>query len=333
MAGWISEEATQIRDTLRAIDSDPEPRRRTSGGAPITIRYSDGESLREGLISTRRAIVIRQLYRALGFDEHRPFRWRLEHKLVQALVLNHYLPGSVPVTQGLGRKLRGIRPADLRNALHDEFPDGFYIKPSLGDSSGEQEMCDRTHLLLEQIERENHYDHNTETIFEEAYIVQERVPIKHEFRVQSIEDQVVDDLTFWRYGRGNIPGIRDAPNAYAQSVIDRLPPAIVAQSLIGWDVAKVRGAGYVVIEMNSTGFHPVFRRGFQCSGYFQDEEWGASMVARLLRFIEIRDDVTINVDCDQPVIGGLTKFYADIAMWQNTFRDESSGASVASRQG
>ena len=322
MADWISEEADQIRETLRSIDSDPSPRRHLTGQSSVVIRFSDSEPLIEGLISTRRALVIRQLYRALGFDEHRPFRWRLEHKLVQALVLNHYLPGVVPVTQGLGRKLRTIAPADLRNSLHDEFPEGFYIKPSLGDSSGEQEMCDRTHLILNQIEEENRYEHAAGTVFDEAYVIQERIPIKHEFRVQTMEDQVVEDLTFWRYGRGNIPGIRDAPNTYLRGVLERLPPALVAQSLIGWDVAKIWGAGYIVIEMNSTGFHPVFRRGFQCSGYFQDEEWGASMVARLLHFIEIRDGVTIHVECDRPVTGGLTKFYAEVAHWQDIFRGQ-----------
>jgi hypothetical protein len=323
MPDWIVEEVDQAKETFQSIDEETCPRRRSPAPGPITILFSDSERFQEGLISTRRALAIRQLYSALGFDEHRPFRWRLEHKLVQALVLNRYCPGVVPVTRGLGRKIREVGPAALRRSLHDEFPDGFYIKPSLGDSSGEGEMCDRTHVVLKEIEGGNRYAYDAETIWDETYIIQERIPIKHEFRVQSIEDQVIEDLTFWRYGRGNIPGIRDAPNEYLRSVLDRLPSAVIAQSLIGWDVAKIKGGGYVVIEMNSTGFHPVFRRGFQCSGYFQDEEWGASMVARLMHFIEVHDGVPIAVQCDHPVAGSLSKFYADIDYWQNVYRAEA----------
>jgi hypothetical protein len=145
------------------------------------------------------------------------------------------------------------------------------------------------------------------------------LPIVKEYRVHSLEDQVVEDLTFLRYGRGNIPGERDAPNAFVQSVLDRLPAGVVAGSLFGWDVALVRNGAFRIIEMNPTGVHPVHRPGFQCSGFFQDPDWGASLVARLLRFIERRRQVKILIRTDASADCSEARFYADVARWKNKF--------------
>src|SRR5579872_753497 len=48
-------------------------------------------------------VPVRHLFRLFGFDEHHPFQWRLEHKLVQALILEHFCPGAMPATRGLVR--------------------------------------------------------------------------------------------------------------------------------------------------------------------------------------------------------------------------------------
>ena len=64
-------------------------------------------------------------------------------------------------------------------------------------------------------------------IEDEAWIVQEKVRIEKEYRVHSIEDRVIDDLTLLRYGTGDIPGERDAPNTFVQRLLDRLPGDLV----------------------------------------------------------------------------------------------------------
>src|SRR5215470_8920394 len=223
MPQWVSEELNQITEVIREMESYAGPRRRTLREPIVHVSVSKAIPLLQGLAGNRRALVIRQLFQIFGFDENQQSRWRLEHKLVQALVLNHYCPGVVPITQGLHARMRDVECSRIRRSLHDDFPDGFYIKQALSDSTGEREIVDRTHLLLAAIQSGELSPDGCAHINGETLIVQERVEMVKEYRVHSIEDQVIEDCTFRRYGRGNIPGERDAPNAYVKGLLDRLP--------------------------------------------------------------------------------------------------------------
>ena len=115
-------------DTLTAeIGGCLLPRRRSPLASRLDLRLSEGLCLREGLAGSTRALLVRQLLRALGFDEHRHLRWRMEHKLVQALVFRHYFPASLPRTYGFDRLTHALGTAGLRRILPAQFHTGFVI--------------------------------------------------------------------------------------------------------------------------------------------------------------------------------------------------------------
>jgi hypothetical protein len=186
----------------------------------------------------------------------------------------------------------------------------YFIKTALGDSSGES-----THRA-EAIPLTTREHPEPRTLLDEKYIVQERIPIACEYRVHSLEDLVIDDLTFRRYEGGSIARERDPVNAFVQSVLDRLPDGIVGASLLAWDIALTPDGSFMVIEVNFSGFHPVFKRGFHCSGYYHDYNWGACDTARLLNHVARTDRVDVFVLADSPNYPIENQFYADAAEWQ-----------------
>jgi hypothetical protein len=319
---WSEPERQRAATILAEIDSWAAPRRLTERIRGVRLAVSEMNGLCNGIWGSFPVTFVRHLYRALGFDEHRVFKWRLEHKLIQALVLNHYAPGCIPLTRGLHEFKRRAGNKDLRPALEAEFPSGFYLKPALGDSSGDCEAPNRNERILDACAEQSLAGDPGE-LLSETFIAQELIPIAVEYRVHTLEDRVIDDLTFHRYGKGDIPGERDAPNAFVQSVLDRLPNAIVAGTICGWDVARTPRSGLLVIEVNFSGFHPVHNRGFQCSGWFHDEDWGALSTARLVRFLEDRCGVRISIAADRPDLEIANRCYAEISRYLDLLRSGS----------
>jgi hypothetical protein len=284
----------------------------------IEIRLSSGLALVEGLAGSTRALITRQLLRTLGFDEHRQLEWRVEHKLIQALLLRHWIPESIPVTCGLHSLARRCGPNRLREFLAAEYPGGFLIKDALGDSSGEVAKYNDAARIPDRFQ-------NTSVLPpcllpEETHVVQERVAIATEYRVHSLEDEVIPDLTFRRYGAGSLAEEREPPNAFVNSLLGRLPDAMVGGSLLAWDVALQSSGEFVVIEVNFSGFHPSFKRGFHCSGYFHDQNWGSCDTARLLNHVARADGIDVVPVPDAPEHPYENRFYAAVAMWQQRHR-------------
>jgi hypothetical protein len=315
MPSWSQTELRQIAGVKAAIDRCAVPRRRRPLTAPLHLSLSDAIPLLDGLGAGTRAVLVRQLLQGLGFDERRFLPWRLEHKLVQALVLQSHFPGIVPITTGLDAHLAGIHPAALREFLNTEFPGGFLIKTALGEASGESRNGDRSEDVLRALVT------GTRTalprqLIDEEYIVQERIWIAKEYRVHTLEDLVVEDLTFHRFGFGSIPGERDAPNAFVQSVIDRLPDGIIGGSLLAWDIALTPAGRFTIVEVNFSGYQPDYNPGFHCSGFYHDANWGACDTARLLNHVSRLDGVDVTVRADAPDHPLENQFYADAAQWQ-----------------
>ena len=318
--GWDADELLELRSIVRQIENTVVVRRQRKAGENIALGFSDGQRFSAGMTSTFRALIVRHLLDELGFDEHRVFRWRLEHKLVQAALLNHYAPGSVPVTCGLGRFASNVGNTDLSAVIDEAFPAGYLIKDVLGHSSGERGVANRAAEVLSLLRCGNGHGAPTR-MCDEQWIVQQRIPMVKEYRVQSIEERVIPDLTFHRFGSGNIPGERDAPNAFIEDLLTRLPDAVVAESLLAWDVALTESGDFAVIEVNFSGYHPVCGAGFQCSGYFQDVPWGASMIARLLRFVEQTRDLSVEIRIDSDKPSRERDFYKEVVRWREMFRD------------
>jgi hypothetical protein len=316
MTYWLTVEKKEVEQVIRQIDSYDLPRHKRFDGRALAIRLSDSPTFATGVQGSFGAVFIRQLLSALGFDEHRQLRWRLEHKLQQALVFDHYLPGMVPRTAGASQCALTDAVNPLREIFARYFPNGFFIKRALSDSSGDRGVSDATERLLSSGDRAQLEVSASARVLDELWVVQEKIDIRKEYRVHTFEDRVVTDLCFARYAKGNIPGERDAPNTFVQGLLDRLPSALVGESLLGWDVASVDDRGFVVIEVNFSGFHLIYRRGFQCSGYFQDRDWGANSVARLLRFIEAHSNVRIELLPDLEEDSKGRNFYRDVNAWR-----------------
>lgn len=287
------------------------PSARCNTGSPvIVVRSSDLHQYREELADGYRSVFIRHMGALAGLDEHRATAWRLEHKLLQAHLIDHYAPGVIPVTAGASQ--------------FTAVPPDAVVKHALGDSSGD--LGTWRAALPETPEP-------AAFVTDERLVVQQFVDIEAEFRVHSVEETVVDDLTFFRYRTGDVPAEeRQAPNAFVASVLRRLPESIIGGSLWGWDVARNRNGTFVVIEVNVSGFHLVHRRGYQCSGYFHDPVWGAKSVARLLRHFRDRRGITVQIVCDLDEPSHESVFYREVQKWLEIIDDDLLTAEHSRRQ-
>ncbi len=306
MLRWIPEELSQIAPLISEIAACRLARERAPLGGRLELKVSEALPLIEGLAGNTRALLVRHLLRALGFDELRHLRWRVEHKLIQALLLRAWIPEMIPVTCGLNRLSRVCGAQRIPEILSE----GCRVKAALGDSSGEEPRADLGRIL-----------HGFEATGEcpllgEQYVVQEEIPIATEYRVHTLEGDVIEDLTFRRYEPGSIPGEREEPNALVRSLLARLPDALIGGSLLAWDIARKRSGEWAVIEVNFSGLHPVFKRGFHCSGYFHDRHWGACDTARLLNHVARKDGVDVEAVPDAPECHLENRFYFEAARWQ-----------------
>ncbi|HEY6343889.1 MAG TPA: hypothetical protein VIY49_20530 [Bryobacteraceae bacterium] len=332
MPQWLQQEISQADSLAQRIADCSLPRRREPLASALDLRLSAALPLIEGLGGSTRALLVRQLLRALGFDEHLHLQWRVEHKLVQALVLRAFLPEAIPVTCGLDGLRRVKGAGNLRPFLADWFPNGYVIKATLGDSSGEAPARHDPELIFDSpagpdpsrcAQAHSECVVLVKALLDEKHVVQERLAITTEYRVHSIEEDVIEDLTFRRYDPGSIPGERDAPNEYVRSLLRRLPDALVGGSLLAWDIALLPAGDFVVIEVNFSGFHPAFKRGFHCSGYFHDQRWGACDTARLLNYVARVDGVDVTVQADRPDHPIESRFYLETAAWQQRLRGQT----------
>lgn len=316
MMRWNSEELASVSPLIGELDSDRSPRSSELWQPGIVLRASEAQALNAGCCGPK-ALIIRQLYRIMQFDECRLFRHRLEHKLVQALVLHHYCGAAVPVTRGLRRELSGRDPAAARDYLATlaSVPDGMLIKRTLGNGSGERKSFALPAAALEELVRTLPPTAPDSSLD----ILQERVAIAQEYRVHTLEDRVVPDLTFRRYGQGTSPAEQELAGAFVQELLDKLPAGLVRGAMYAWDVAQTGDKKFALIEANLAGFHPVFQAGFQCSGFFLGP-WGAPLVVRLLRFIERRYHVKIEIQVDVAQETPEWEVYWWVARWYDLFR-------------
>ncbi len=293
--GESREDREWLDDLTASIDSVRLPRRRPRFAAPVPARLDKDDPLRSQITGSFGVYAVRALWKALGFDEHRKFRWRLEHKLVQSRVFNHYLGHEFPTSWGVGSLLR----RGLRGPLIDAIlSDGVFAKEALGHLSGDFGEAEATHEILENLFFHSAEPPRPETPIDEKWIVQERIAVEREYRVHSFEDVVLPGMTFDRYGPGSVPEGREEVNSYVESLLARLPDALVGESLYAWDVARLAGGRYRVIEVNLVGFHPVYERGFQASGFFQYHPHGPPLLAELLGYAEATYHVQVELSDD-----------------------------------
>lgn len=311
-------ESSEILPLIQQIEAFPEPRRRATLEPEIELSLSAAIPLLPALAASTRGLLTRQLLHMCGFDERRLGKWRLEHKLIQALVFQHYFPASLPRTYGFCRLQQATGAAGLRQILPARFPTGFVIKPALGDSTGND--CDsRTEGFLCWIENSARLTPLPGPLAEEEFIVQERKVIRHEYRVHTVEDRVIEDLTVRRHAGAVGPGERKAPNEYVRGILNALPAGITAGAILGWDVALTAEGGCSAIEVNIGGLHTVYNPGFHSSGFYHHAHYGCVYTARLLLFMERTYGCRITVRADAPEYPNEHRFYSDVAEWKTRF--------------
>ncbi|QEH38555.1 hypothetical protein OJF2_71580 [Aquisphaera giovannonii] len=280
--GDSEEDRSWMGGMAAAIDAVRLPRRRPRSDRVLKAESRPDDPLRREVVGTVGVYIVRALLGAMGFDEGRKFGWRLEHKLVQARVFNHYLGREFPASWGVDSLIRRGLADPLIDAL---LARRVIAKEALGHLSGDYGEPEATHEVLASLMRDGRPPAASAPA-EEAWVIQERLEIEHEYRVHSLEDLVLPGMTFSRYGPFCVPGDRDEVNAYVASILARLPDALVGESLYAWDIARVAGGGLRVVEANLVGFHPVYERGFQASGFFQYHPQGPPLLVDLLRHAE-----------------------------------------------
>ncbi len=278
---FISSRCATIRSWKR-----PAPKRT---GSALHVRGID-DPLHKGVADGPAGHLIRSLFNHMGFDEHRLFRWGLHHKLVQALVLSAFAPGSFPATRGLVSVISQGEGGTVRDRVRSWKELGYLFKKTLTTGSGEHGRVDFTRQAIATLETNSALD---ATMDHEELMLQKRIEIAEEFRVHSVEDQVAEHLTVGRYRGGYAHNPEhDYVNEYVSSLLKVLPDGLTTGTFHNWDVARTLENEFVVLEVNLTGFNPSFRPGFQCSGFFRGPQ-GPIMLARFLRFVESRYGVKI----------------------------------------
>jgi hypothetical protein len=289
--GESDDDRAWLHGMAASIDAVCLPRRRPRFTETVTARLYQDDPLRREVTGTIGVYVVRALWNALGFDENRKFHWRLEHKLVQARVFNHYLGREFPISWGIN--------ALVRRGLGEPLVDGLlsrelFAKEALGHLSGDYGESESARDVLSRLILRGEIP-TDEAPSEEKWLVQERIPIECEYRVHSLEDLVLPGMTFDRYGPFAVPDARAEVNAYVTSILALLPDAMVAESLYAWDIARLADGRFRVIEANLVGFHPVYERGFQASGFFQYHPLGPPLLVELAQHVASTYNVALDL--------------------------------------
>ena len=225
--------------------------------------------------------IVRAFLKELGIDERQVLQWRLENKYVQYLVIDYYIPNSMAVTFSLSMLLAVSNGIEK---VKDLCANGFFLKSTLGDSSGRSNRFDRTNELMEIISayEEKYYE-------EEQWILQEKLHLVEEFRIHTFGRDLIYGLSFRINGNSS-----DGSGAqeFVKSILQKLPETIL-QGLIGWDIGITKDHQIYIIEANFTGFHQEYGRGFQTSGYFGDAQFGPIVCAWLNNYFKVKHNISI----------------------------------------
>lgn len=218
------------------------------------------------------ALFIRSIFHHLGIDEHRVFRWRPEHKLIQYQLLSHYAPGCMPETLGLSALLN---ESGGRQKAEQLLGNGFFLKATLGDGSFRRGDWNKS----EDFKRFA-ADDNSRSGRSETHMLQRKLNLISEIRVHSFGSDIIPALSFTiqRPAAGN-----DfiAAEKFVGTILEKLPQGIMAGTMIGWDIGLTDQGRFYVIEANFTGHHPEYRAGFQTTGFVDDHYYGPIICAWL----------------------------------------------------
>ena len=249
---------------------------------------ADAPRLLKDMRAYDRSFIVRRVLEHLQMDESLAFRFRVDHKLIQGMLLQTFAPSASLAVMGLAEAIRQAPDDDVDAFLMDHFPQGYVIKDTYGYNSGRAAVLDsRASLPLREHEARNHYHAKAE---EELFFVQERFEAIREYRVHSLGRDVIPTLTYRTEGSVTLMGEleRRAANSFVLEMLRSLPAGLVEQSLCAWDIGLSLDNRFKIFEINYTGVHPVYEKGFHCSGNLQSYLDGTLNMARLLHFVQHR---------------------------------------------
>lgn len=284
---WHPLEVTKVGSLVTSMEAASLPRCSSyEAGELIALDALDVPVLKDNLADLDGgAVIVRQLLRGLCFDENSPFRHGLDNKLVQALLLQHYCPGTIPITIGLQTALDGLPLGRCDDTIRSFYRNMFFVKPCFGSANGVA-FIDAEPSTIDLFGNETPIV-ATRDLYHERFLIQQKLTLAQEYRVHSMEDTVLTDLTYLRHSPSNTRfSDIHGPNSFIQDIIDSLPGAVLLHSLYAWDVGIDSSGRPFVLEVNVTGNHRSFRPGFQCSGFFQTRAWRILNLAKLIHWID-----------------------------------------------
>gem|GEM_PF-1258172 len=221
----------------------------------------------------------------------------LDHKYVEAMFWEKYAPSVMPKTKLLGEMTTDkIKPKDLRGLLNKEFPNGWVIKGVWDNATQADFLVTNETDLEEEIQKyknnqvdfikymqelQKDFGASNPDLFvrklrerpefmgyrinkflksPELSIVQEKLSIQEEFRVEVISGRVLGDgstIPRYQYEYPDNDNWQNDPNikrveSYAQDALDKLPPELRGMTF-GMDVAVLKDGTIKMIESNPQG--------------------------------------------------------------------------------
>lgn len=221
----------------------------------------------------------------------------LDHKYVEAAFWNKYAPGAMGRTSLLSDLIKpGMKPDQIKEILDRAYPSGWVMKGVWDNATqasflvtNDTDIVDKIKVYKDNLEdylkymkkmdvmhansnpdvyvrvlreRPEFTGHRLNRFFKEPEfaIVQERLAIKEEYRVEVIAGRVLaKGTTIPRYQYeypDNEDWLKD-PNIkrveeFAQSIVDRLPPELKGMTF-GMDIAALEDGSVRMIESNAQG--------------------------------------------------------------------------------
>jgi hypothetical protein len=238
------------------------------------------------------------------------------NKYIEALFWQQYAPGALPETHLLS--LMGLDLSNVSQLVADlnrRFPEGWVMKGVNESSSNFSIITDKTDLVAEiQAYRNSDFEkvramtlkkmagYDEDNIYEalqehpnyfgwraslylknpQNVIVQRKVAIDREFRVESIGGRILKGATIdrhnWLLKLKGLPyevssaDLIERIEQYTQSVVDKLPPDLKEMDF-AFDIALLKDGKFIAIESNA---------GSEC-GFLQNQDTSVAALNELLR--------------------------------------------------
>ena len=191
---WNPSELEQIQPYLIRIKNGTHPRHHTYGSNVIKMSAEEIIELKleKYLPGLRTGIPVRHILLKLGFYEKQALKLRLEHKLIQALILRHYCEDAVPVTCGLNALVASENSSCLEELLIPHHNPKLILKKTLGFCGSRQRsyVVDRD-IITNAISIQKAGALPTATVEQEQHIVQDLYSNRSGVSCPYAEDKII----------------------------------------------------------------------------------------------------------------------------------------------